>query len=53
MPHKYLCAAWIALEKTDEKNGSIIVVPGSHKFDLIDYSLFNLKTLLIRIIKIL
>ena len=46
MPHKYLCAAWIALEKTDEKNGSIIVVPGSHKFDLIDYSLFNLKLLL-------
>jgi len=44
MPHKYLCAAWIALEKTDEKNGSITVVPGSHKFDLIDYSLFNLKT---------
>ena len=44
MPHKYLCAAWIALEKTDEKNGAIIVVPGSHKFDLIDYSLFNLKT---------
>lgn len=44
MPHKYLCAAWIALEKTDEKNGPIVVVPGSHKFDLIDYSLFNLKT---------
>ncbi|MDB9940752.1 phytanoyl-CoA dioxygenase family protein [Candidatus Pelagibacter sp.] len=44
MPHKYLCAAWIALEKTDEKNGPIIVVPGSHKFDLVDYSLFNLKT---------
>ena len=44
MPHKYLCAVWIALEKTDEKNCAIIVVPGSHKFDLIDYSLFNLKT---------
>ncbi len=44
MPHKYLSAAWIALEKTDEKNGPLIVAPGSHKFDLIDYSLFGLKT---------
>ena len=44
MPHKYLCAAWIALEKTDDKNGAIVVVPGSHKFNLIDYSLFKLKT---------
>ena len=44
MPHKYLCAAWIALEKTDDRNGAIVVVPGSHKFNLIDYSLFKLKT---------
>jgi ectoine hydroxylase-related dioxygenase (phytanoyl-CoA dioxygenase family) len=44
MPHKYLSAAWIALEKTNEKNGPLFVVPGSHKLDLIDYSLFGLKT---------
>jgi ectoine hydroxylase-related dioxygenase (phytanoyl-CoA dioxygenase family) len=43
MPHKYLAAAWIALEKTDEKNGPLVVAPGSHKLDLIDYSLFGLK----------
>lgn len=43
-PHKYLAAAWIALEKTDEKNGALTVVPGSHKLELIDYSLFKLKT---------
>jgi len=42
MPHKYLSAAWVALEKTDEKNGPICVVPGSHRLDLIDYSLFGL-----------
>ena len=44
MPHKYLSAAWIALENTDEKNGPLLVAPGSHKLELIDYSLFNLKT---------
>ena len=44
MPHKYLAAAWVALEKTDLKNGPITVIPGSHKLDIIDYSLFNLKT---------
>ncbi len=44
MPHKYLAAAWVALEKTDLNNGPITVIPGSHKLDIIDYSLFNLKT---------
>ena len=43
-PHKYLAAAWIALEKTDARNGALIVVPGSHKMELVDYSLFNLPT---------
>ncbi len=43
-PHKYLAAAWIALEKTDERNGAITVVPGSHKLEIIDYSLFKLST---------
>lgn len=43
-PHKYLSAAWVALESTDDKNGPLVVVPGSHKFNLIDYSIFGLKT---------
>tara|TARA_Y200000002_G_C22679925_1_gene663601 strand:- start:200 stop:1063 length:864 start_codon:yes stop_codon:yes gene_type:complete len=42
-PHKYLAAAWVALEKTDESNGPLQVVPGSHKLDIVDYSLFGLK----------
>ena len=42
IPHKYLAAAWIALENTDYYNGTISVVPGSHKLDIIDYETFNL-----------
>jgi ectoine hydroxylase-related dioxygenase (phytanoyl-CoA dioxygenase family) len=33
-----------SIGKNRRKNGPLIVVPGSHKFDLIDYSLFGLKT---------
>ena len=42
IPHKYLAAAWIALEDTNDYNGTISVVPGSHKLDIIDYETFNL-----------
>ena len=44
IPHKYLAAAWIALENTDYNNGTISVVPGSHKLDIVDYETFNLPT---------
>jgi len=44
MPQKFLAAAWIALERTDNRNGPLTVVPGSHKLDVVDYSLFNLDT---------
>lgn len=44
IPHKYLAAAWIALENTDYDNGTISVVPGSHKLDIVDYETFNLPT---------
>lgn len=37
IPHKYLIGAWVALEKTNKFNGALRVVPGSHKFPLIDY----------------
>ena len=42
IPHKYLAAAWIALENTNNYNGTISVVPGSHKLEIIDYETFNL-----------
>ncbi len=37
IPHKYLVGAWVALEKTSKYNGPLSVIPGSHKFPLIDY----------------
>ena len=37
LPHKYLVGAWVALEKTTKYNGALSVIPGSHKFPLIDY----------------
>ena len=37
LPHKYLVGAWVALEKTNRYNGALSVIPGSHKFPLIDY----------------
>lgn len=37
IPHKYLVGVWVALEKTNKFNGALRVVPGSHKFPLIDY----------------
>lgn len=43
-PHKYLTAAWVALEDTNSNNGPLMVVPGSHKLDIIDYSFFNIST---------
>jgi hypothetical protein len=43
-PHKYLTAAWVALEDTNINNGPLMVVPRSHKLDIIDYSFFNIST---------
>ena len=43
LPHKYLVGAWFALENTNKFNGALRVVPGSHKFPLIDYQDLKLK----------
>ena len=43
IPHKYLVGAWFALEKTNKFNGALRVIPGSHKFPLIDYQDLKLK----------
>ncbi len=43
IPHKYLVGVWVALEKTNKFNGALRVVPGSHKFPLIDYQDLKLK----------
>lgn len=43
-PHKYLTATWVALEDTNIENGPLMVVPRSHKLEIIDYSFFNMST---------
>lgn len=43
IPHKYLVGAWVALEKTNKFNGPLRVIPGSHKYPLIDFQDLKLK----------
>lgn len=40
-PHKFLAGVWVALEDTNKFNGPISLVPGSHKFDIIDFNTLN------------
>lgn len=42
VPELYLVGAWFALEKVDNSNGPLTVVPGSHKLKIINFSDFNL-----------
>jgi hypothetical protein len=41
MPHRWLAAAWVALEDMDENNGSLLYCPGSHKLPIFDF--YDLK----------
>jgi len=43
VPELYLAGAWFALEKVDNNNGPLIIVPGSHKLKIINFSDFNLN----------
>ena len=43
IPKGYLAASWIALEDTDEDNGALRVVEGSHKLLDIDYYLLKIE----------
>jgi len=36
-PHDWILGSWIALDSTDVDNGTLIVVPRSHRLDLIDH----------------
>ena len=40
VPERYLAGAWVALEKTNKLNGPLAVVPGSHKFPIVDFNTF-------------
>jgi hypothetical protein len=37
LPHRWLTAAWIALEDMTDQNGSLIYVPGSHKLPIFNF----------------
>jgi len=43
IPERYLAGAWVALEKTNKLNGPLAVVPGSHKFPIVDFNTLNCK----------
>ncbi|MCC6794546.1 MAG: phytanoyl-CoA dioxygenase family protein [Candidatus Hydrogenedentes bacterium] len=36
-PHDLILGSWIALDKTDIENGTLVVLPRSHRLDLIDH----------------
>ena len=43
LPELYLAGVWFALEKVDKNNGPLVVVPGSHKLPIIEFSNLNLS----------
>ncbi|GMW03235.1 MAG: hypothetical protein AMXMBFR84_43690 [Candidatus Hydrogenedentota bacterium] len=36
-PHDQILGTWVALDPTDEDNGTLVVIPGSHKLNLINH----------------
>lgn len=42
IPHLWMVGVWIALEDVDETNGSLRIVPGSHKWPVYEYHNLNL-----------
>jgi ectoine hydroxylase-related dioxygenase (phytanoyl-CoA dioxygenase family) len=41
LPHRWLAAAWVALEDMTENNGSLLYVPKSHRLPIFDF--YDLK----------
>jgi ectoine hydroxylase-related dioxygenase (phytanoyl-CoA dioxygenase family) len=41
IPNLWMCGVWVAFEDVDETNGSLTIVPGSHRWPVYDYD--NLK----------
>jgi hypothetical protein len=42
VPHLWMVGVWIAFEDVDESNGSLRIVPGSHKWPVYEYHNLNL-----------
>ena len=43
IPERFLAGVWVALEDTNKYNGPLAVVPGSHKFPIVDFNILNCK----------
>jgi hypothetical protein len=43
VPHRWLSAAWVALEEMDQDNGPLMYVPGSHKLPIFDFHDLGIK----------
>ena len=43
IPERFLAGVWVALEDTNKYNGLLAVVPGSHKFPIVDFNILNCK----------
>lgn len=42
IPQLWMSGVWVALEDTTEENGTLNIVPGSHKWEIIDYDTLKL-----------
>lgn len=42
VPSLWMAGVWVALEDVDEKNGTLQIVPKSHKWPIIEYDTLNL-----------
>jgi len=42
IPSLWMSGVWVALEDTNEENGTLNIVPGSHKWTVYDYETLNL-----------
>lgn len=42
IPNKWMTGVWVAMEDMDENNGTLQYVPGSHQWDIYDFTDLNL-----------
>ena len=45
IPFKWMSGVWVALEDTNKYNGTLRVIPGSHKWDIYDYNCLQFENI--------